>query len=76
MNKQVFYRASIIEESMGISSFALVKRKGTSIAALAYFKLMTHEWNSTLSLFRLRFNSPEKMRSFHLKEVLALFLNQ
>lgn len=34
---------------MGISSFALVKRKGTSIAALAYFKLMTHEWNSTIS---------------------------
>lgn len=61
MNKQLFYRASIIEKLMDISSFALVKKQGTWIGALAYFKLMTYEWNSitfvSLEIQFLRENS-------------------
>jgi len=59
MNKQLFYRVSIIEKLIDISSFALVKNKAW-IGALAYFKLMTN--GILLPLFRLRFSSRENGR--------------
>lgn len=59
-----FYRASVIEKSTDINSFALVKRKGISIVTLACFKLMSYRSTFIVPLSLEKLGSCRRKRLF------------